>query len=323
MTDLRRIDVNLIVVLDAILTEMNLTRAGEVIGMSQPAVSGALARLRTQFDDPLLVRKGKVFEPTPRALELRPIVAQAMQEIQRTFEILPTFDPATSTRTFYIEASDYTLAQITAPLINLIEAAAPGVHLSFDSMPPELGISQVDLLRRDVIIAATGLGIAGKRKALFSDTFVCIVDANNPRLVDGALDLAALAELRHCAVSFGEGVPTPMDYALSDAGIVPRNGVTVHGFLPVPFAIAGSSMFGFVPERVANEYNAKLGLVVAQTPLTAATLIESVHWHPSKNNDPALKWLVGMLRQAAEVVEFGTDFATDAAALDELEAGGF
>jgi LysR family nod box-dependent transcriptional activator len=295
------------VVLDAILTEMNLTRAGEVIGMSQPAVSGALARLRTQFDDPLLVRKGKVFEPTERALELKPIVAQAMLEIERTFDISPTFDPKTSTRTFYIEASDYTLAQITAPLINLIEAEAPGVHLSFDSMPQELGISQVDLLRRDVIIGATGLGIAGKRKALFSDTFVCIADAKNPRIENGALDLEALAELRHCTVSFGEGAVTPMEYAMADAGIVPRVGVTVRGFLPVPFAIANSSMIGFVPERIANEYAAKLGLVVVSTPLPQATLIESVHWHPSKNNDPALKWLVGMLRQAAEVVEFGGD----------------
>ena len=307
MTDLRRIDVNLIVVLDAILTEMNLTRAAEAIGMSQPAVSGALARLRTQFNDPLLVRKGKVFEPTERALELKPIVAQAMVEIQRTFEILPTFDPATSTRTFYLEASDYVLAQLTSPLLNLIKTEAPGVHISFDTMPPELGISQVDLLRRDVIIAATGLGIAGKRKALFSDSFVCIADAKNPRLLDGAFNLEDLAELRHCQVSFGEGVPTHTDFTLSEVGVVPKVGMRVRGFLPVPFTIAGSEMIGFVPERIANEYGPSLGLVIAKTPLPQATLIESVHWHPSKNGDPALKWLIEMLRRASEVVEFGSE----------------
>ena len=307
MTDLRRIDVNLIVVLDAILTEMNLTRAAEAIGMSQPAVSGALARLRTQFNDPLLVRKGKVFEPTERAIELKPIVAQAMVEIQRTFEILPTFDPATSTRTFFLEASDYVLAQITSPLLKLIEAEAPGVNISFDVMPPELGISQVDLLRRDVIIAATGLGIAGKRKALFSDVFVCIADSKNQRIVDGEFDLDALADLRHCQVSFGDGVPTPTDFLLSDVGIVPRVGVRVQGFLPVPFTIANSEMIGFVPERIANEYGPGLDLAIVKTPLPQATLIESVHWHPSKSSDPALKWLVEMLRRASEVVEFGSE----------------
>jgi len=307
MTDLRRIDVNLIVVLDAILTEMNLTRAGEVIGMSQPAVSGALARLRTQFDDPLLIRSGKGFEATPRAEELRPIVARAMVEIQRTFEILPTFDPLTSTRTFYLEASDYVLAQITSPLLGLIAKEAPGVHIAFDVMPPELGISQVDLLRRDVIIAATGLGIAGKRQSLFSDSFVCIVDANNPRLRDGQLGLTDLAELRHCMVSFGDNIPTPADYKLSEAGIVPNVGMRVRGFLPVPFAIAGSSMVGFVPEKIAEEYGPRLGLVVAKTPLPSVTLIEAVHWHPSKNADPALRWLIGMLRKAAEILEFGLD----------------
>jgi LysR family nod box-dependent transcriptional activator len=314
MTDLRRIDVNLIVVLDAILTEMNLTRAGELVGMSQPAVSGALARLRTQFDDPLMVRKGKTFEATPRALELKPLVALAMQEIQRTFEILPTFDPKTSTRTFYIETSDYVLSLITSPLINLIEQEAPGVTIAFDVMPPELGISQIDLLRRDVIIAGVGLGIAGKKKALFSDTFVCIADANHPNIKDGAFTFDDLKELRHCSVSFGVNVPSLIDYQLMDAGITPRVGVRVSGFLPVPFAVANSPMIGFVPERIANEYGPALGLVIVDTPLPVSHLIESVHWHPSKNADPGLVWLTAMLRKAAEIIEFGSD------PLDESES---
>jgi len=81
----------------------------------------------------------------------------------------------------------------------------------------------------------------------------------------------------------------------------------VRGFLPVPFAIAGSSMVGFVPEKIAEEYGPRLGLVVAKTPLPSVTLIEAVHWHPSKNADPALRWLIGMLRKAAEILEFGLD----------------
>lgn len=305
MTDLRKIDVNLIVVLDAILNEMNLTRAGDAIGMSQPAVSGALARLRTQFDDPLLVRNGKVFEPTERALELRPVVAQAMVEIKRIFDILPEFDPTTSTRTFYVAASDYALAQLTSPLIRLMKAEAPGTSVAFETLPREMGISAVDLLRRDVIVAATGVGIAGKHQSLFSDNFVCIIDKNNPLLRDGKLEASDLAELRHVKVSFGEGIVTPTDNALTDLGITPLIGVVVDGFLPVPFAVSQTMMIGFVPERVANEYGERLGLVIAETPLHSAMLIESVHWHPSKSGDPALKWLIGMMRKAAEEIEFG------------------
>ena len=305
MTDLRKIDVNLIVVLDAILNEMNLTRAGDAIGMSQPAVSGALARLRTQFDDPLLVRNGKVFEPTERALELRPVVAQAMVEIKRIFDILPTFDPATSTRTFYVAASDYALAQLTSPLIRLMKQEAPGTSVSFETMPSQMGVSAVDLLRRDVIVAATGVGIAGKHQSLFSDNFVCIVDKNNPRLRDGKLELSDLNELRKVKVSFGDAIALPTDIAMAELGITPQLGIVVDGFLPVPFAVAQTTMYGLVPERIANEYSERLGLVVAETPLKVPVLIESVHWHPSKSGDPALKWLIGMLRKAAEEIEFG------------------
>jgi LysR family nod box-dependent transcriptional activator len=306
MTDLRRIDVNLIVVLDAILTEMNLTRAGEAVGMSQPAVSGALARLRQQYGDPLLVRKGRVFELTELAEALKPIVTEAMTEIQRTFEIMPTFDPKVSTRTFSIAASDYVLSQMTGQLLALIEKEAPGVNISFDSLPPDASVSPVDLLRRDVIISGDPR-IAGKRKSLFSDRFVCIVDEKNPRLRGGKLSLADLEELRFVRATFGEDITTQVDQLLSQAGVVPRIGITVRGFVPVPFAVADSTMIGFVPERLAEQYKESLGLVIAETPLPPSMLIEAVHWHPSKTSDPALKWLIEMLRKTSENIEGSID----------------
>lgn len=305
MTDLRKVDINLIVVLDAILSERNLTRAGELIGMTQPAVSGALARLRQQYDDPILVRVGRGFELTPRGEELIPVVREAMVEISRTLELLPIFEPATSTRTFYISASDYLLSQMTSPLLSVIEQAAPGVNVEFDALPAGANVEPNDLLRRDVIIAGTGRGVPGKRQSLFSDTFVCIVDKTNPRLREGQLSLSDLADLRHVHSSFGEHVHTHVDDMLANAGISPRIGVAVQGFLPVPFAVSGSSMVGFVPERLSEQYSESLGLTIAKTPLTSVTLVEAAHWHPSKTADPALKWLVSILRTASEIVEFG------------------
>ncbi|TQL48417.1 DNA-binding transcriptional LysR family regulator [Homoserinimonas aerilata] len=307
MPDLHRVDSNLIVVLDAILSEKNLTRAGELIGMTQPAVSGALARLRQQYDDPLLVRTGRSYELTPKAEALLPVVEEAMAEIARTLEVLPTFDPETSTRTFLVSASDYVLSVMTAPLLELLGQQAPGTGVSFEALPTEQIVSPNDLLRRDVFVTGTGRGVPGKRQSLFSDRFVCIADARNPRLREGALSLADLAELRHVMSNFGELALTHVDDMLSSAGIAPKVGVSVQGFLPVPFMVSGTAMIGHVPERLALLHRESLGLTIAETPLNASTLIEAAHWHPSKNDDPAIEWLVGVLRKAAELIEFGDD----------------
>jgi LysR family nod box-dependent transcriptional activator len=303
MADLRRIDMNLIAVLDAILTEMNLTRAGEMVGMTQPAVSGALARLRQQFDDPLLIRVGRNFVLTEKAEALKPLVSEAMVEIARTFEIMPNFEPETSTRTFSIAASDYALSQMTSALLGLINEVAPNVNVDFVELPTDRSVSAVDLLRRDVIVSAVGVGIAGKHKSLFSDTFVCVADAKNERLVDGAFDIEDLKALRLARVTFGERAGTPVDVLLSEAGVVPKEAISVRGFLPIPFAVANSNMIGFIPERVAKQYGPALGLVVAKTPLPTLTLIEAVHWHPSKSEDPAIKWLISMLLKTAEIID--------------------
>ncbi len=304
MTDLRKVDVNLIVVLDAILKEKNLTRAGELIGMTQPAVSGALARLRQQYDDPILVRNGRTFDLTEKAQSLVPLVDEAMVEISRVLELSPIFDPATSTRTFFISASDYVLAQMTGVLLDLLAEQAPGIHVEFDSLPVDAVVSPNDLLRRDVIIAGTGRGVPGKKQSLFSDRFVCIVDAANERVVNGTLTVEDLQEMRHVRSNFGETIHTHVDDMFTSAGIVPRVAISVQGFLPVPFVVSGTPFVGYVPERLALAYQDQLHIRVVETPLSPPTLVEAAHWHPSKTNDPATKWLVTLLRRAAELVEF-------------------
>ena len=304
MTDLRKVDVNLIVVLDAILKEKNLTRAGELIGMTQPAVSGALARLRQQYDDPILVRNGRSFDLTEKAESLVPLVDEAMIEISRVLDVSPTFDPTSSTRTFFISASDYVLAQMTGVLLDLLAEQAPGIRVEFDSLPVDAVVSPNDLLRRDVIIVGTGRGVPGKKQSLFSDRFVCIVDAANERVVDGKLTVEDLQEMRHVRSSFGEVVHTHVDDMFTSAGIVPRVAISVQGFLPVPFVVSGTPFVGYVPERLAVAYQDELHLTVVETPLAPPTLVEAAHWHPSKTNDPAIKWLVALLRRASELVEF-------------------
>lgn len=305
MTDVRRLDFNLVVVLDALLIERNLTRAGERINMTQPAVSGALSRLRELFDDQLLVRDGRGFILTPRAEALIPTVAECMAEVERTFAALPDFTPATSTRSFVVAASDYVLSEITSPLLGILEREAPHTRVEFTGLAVDAEISAVDLLRSDVTIAGTGRGVPGKRASLFSDTFVCIADAANPALEDGRLSIEALQALRHVRSVMGTHVTTHIDDMLAAAGFLPPVAVTVEGFLSVPFAITGTPWIGWIPERTAKRFAPALGLVVAETPIAPSVLIEAAHWHPSKSGDPALQWLVQQLRAASEVVEFG------------------
>jgi DNA-binding transcriptional LysR family regulator len=302
--DLRGVDINLLVVLDAVLSERSLTRAADILGTSQPTVSGAVAKLRTMLDDPLLVRSGRLSELTPRAEALQPVVRAALDEIDRTLNLRPMFDPLASARHFRLAASDYALSVMTAPLLAVLEQAAPHITIDFG---PLSNFEAVDLLRDDVVVASAARGVPGKHQALFSDTIVCIVRSGHPALVDGTLSLEHLATLPYVQVAFGDGIVMYADDSLASAGVSPRVARTVPGFLPVPFTVAGSDRYGFVPERVADRYAAELGLEVARIPISLPVLVEAAFWHPSRNDDPALRWLVSILREVAERVEFADD----------------
>jgi DNA-binding transcriptional LysR family regulator len=303
VTDLKRIDLNLLVVLDAILNEMNLTRAGEVVGMSQPAVSGALSRLRQQFDDELLERKGRKYQLTPVAESLKPAVNEAMIEIRRTFDLLPTFDPATSTRTFYISATDYFLSQITSPLLNLLKDEAPGVDIKFSVLPKDPAMAEIDLLRRDVLIASPAIGLPGKKQALFSDSFVVITRKNHPEVKKGKLSLDQLKKLPRVHLNLGSAKHQVdqmfADFKFDDDTEV----VSVTEISMVPLMVSETDLIGIIQERLAQKLVDAIDIQIVETDLPRITMIESVHYHPSKTNDPAIAWLVKMLRKAAEVVD--------------------
>lgn len=289
-------DLNLLLPLKVLLEEGNVTRAGQRLELSQPAMSAALARLRRRFDDELLVRSGRDYELTPFARELLPEVQHAVRLMGVALHLEDGFDPATSSRRFRVAMSDYAIAVVHEPLVRLVQAEAPGVRLSIDYLGSGVRESPTALVEYDTLIAPLGFGFPGESRPLWRDRMVILVDRNNPRLVEGRLTLEDLAALPHAAASFGSGVLTPVDRAFGELGIDREVALQVYGFLPLPFIIEGTEMVAVVPELLTRMLIREGGpLVVVEPPFGDVVLAEGYWFAPNRLSDPAHRWLFGRL----------------------------
>jgi len=296
-------DLNLLLPLKVLLEEGNVTRAGQRLELSQPAMSAALARLRRRFDDELLVRAGRDYELTPFARDLLPEVQHALRLMGAALHLEEEFDPATSSRTFRLAMSDYAIAVVHEPLVRLVEAEAPGVRLSIGQLGTDLTTSPTSLIEHDALIAPMGFGFPGESRPLWRDRMVVIADRSNPRLADGRLTLEDLTVLPHAAAAFGPGVLTPVDRAFGELGINPRIALTVYGFLPLLFVIEGTDMVAVVPELLARMKVRDDGpLVQVEPPFDDVVLAEGYWFDHDRLSDPAHRWLFGRLDAVREEI---------------------
>jgi DNA-binding transcriptional LysR family regulator len=286
------IDLNLLLSLKVLLEEGNVTRAGQRLSLSQPAMSAALARLRRRFDDELLTRSGRDYELTPFATELLPEVQHAVRLLSKALRVEEDFDPSTSERTFRLMMSDYAVAVVHEALVTRVSALAPGVHLQIEPMGPDIRSSDRVLVECDALIAPLGFGFPGESRPLWRDRMVCIVDRNHPRLRDGTLTMEALADSPHAAATFGPAVLTPVDRVFGELGIERRVQVTVPGWLPLGFVIEGTDLVAVVPERLARMQTGKGGpLVLVEPPFGEVVLAEGYWFGKDRLADPAHQWL--------------------------------
>jgi len=303
---LRDVDANLLLSLHALLEERNLTHAGTRMTMSQPAMSGALARLRKHFDDELLVRSGRGFELTPLAEELRPAVAEAVEAAEALLGNQREFSPRSSTKQFDVSMSEYAMTVLSEPLTRLLREQAPGCSVSFDSVPPSRDQFEIQLMRRDLIVVPLGFDLPGRTQPIFTDELVCVVARTNPRLREGALSLEDLRAMPHAVAEFlsAEDRQRPLEIAVAEKGLADRVVlVQVTSLLTLPFAVAGTDMCAFVPGRLAGRCVDMLDLVIAATPLDTVRITEAAHWHPRRAGDPAGVWLRRLLYDVAVDVE--------------------
>jgi DNA-binding transcriptional LysR family regulator len=311
VTGVGGIDLNLLITLGALLEERNLTRAGEKINMSQPTMSGALARLRLHFGDELLVRSGRQYVLTPIAERLLPAVQEALRQVERTLDVAPEFDAETSKRRFSLALSDYAVTVLIEPLLRRVHELAPGVGLELSPIPPDMQESDRGLLQHDLLIGPLGFRFLGRSEVVFRDRFVCIADPGNPRLRDGWLSLADLGELPHAAATFGHAMLNPAERALEELGVRRNVQVTTVGWLSLPFVVAGTDLVAVVPERLARRVAAAAGVAVAEPPFGRVELVEAAWWHPMRTTDPALAWLRAVLTKAAASLQLSGDDTRD------------
>jgi DNA-binding transcriptional LysR family regulator len=287
------VDLNLLAVLGALLELRNVTRAGERLSLSQPTMSGALARLRQHFGDELLVRSGREYRLTPMASGLLPAVREALGQVERTLSVPAEFDPATSQRRFSIAISAQSIIELSG-LLRRVHELAPGVRL--DTWPITTALMETghSLLGYDVLIAPAGFRADSDPEVLVRDRVVYVADPANPRLrasADGAWRLTAedLAGLPHAAARLPQA--DLVTSALDGLGVTPRVVATTGGWLPLPFLVAGTDMVAAVPERLARRVSSAAGVTVTEPPFGTVELVEAAWWHPMRASDPALTWL--------------------------------
>lgn len=300
----RRLDLNLLVALDALLSERSVSRAAERLCLGQSATSSALARLREHFNDPLLVQVGRRLEPTALGLELLPKVREALALTREIVDAPVNFDPARCTRHFTLVASDY-VAGVLLPAVSLeLARIAPGVRLTLRDLPvPRDGdvVSEaLDYRRSDcVIVPQRRLNPAYPHVPLMSDQLCCIVCARQARFADG-LSLASYCEAEHVVREFADGQNLAMDAVhLHELGIQRRVAVALESFVLMPEFIVGTARIATVFRRQARRFAEHYGLRIHPAPLAFPDAVQVLQWHPYQERDPAMLWFRGLLLEQA------------------------
>ncbi len=295
--DFTAVDLNLLKLLDALLRERSVTRAGQRLGLSQPAASRALGRLRRLLGDRLVVRTSKGLDLTPRAAALAEPVARLL-EGARAIVAPAVFDPATASDRITIAAVDHMTLMLMPALISRLTRLAPGLDLE---IPPLRG-DTMDLVSQGVADLALGvyddLPAGFFRRSLYDEDLVCVVRRDHPVIAAG-LTLERFIALSHVLVTITGQGETLVDGALARQGLKRRVAVRLPHFLAAPMLVAESDMILSLPRLLAHRLAAATPIAVLELPLETGVFTPSMIWHERRHDDPAHAWL---RRQVVEAV---------------------
>lgn len=295
--NLSRVDLNLLVVLDALLAETSVTGAARRVGLSQPAVSNALTRLRDLVGDPLFVRDGRGIVATPRARALAEPLRRALAEIGDALEPLAPFDPRRARRTFVLAAPDIAELVLIPPLVARLQAEAPGVEIrvvSGHAARPSEPRTEGD---PDLVISMVS-DAAPHCAPLFSLEFVCLVRRDHQR-VGSRMSLARFLELDHVLVAPGGTSGGVIDELLAARGHKRHVALTLAHFFSAAMVVSRSDLVMSATSVLAAIAERILPVRSLRHPLDAPTVTIGQRWHARDNDDPGHRWLRGLIAEVA------------------------
>ncbi|HGM6357313.1 TPA: LysR family transcriptional regulator [Stenotrophomonas maltophilia] len=296
--DTKKPDLNLLVTLETLLTEQNVTRAAERLHLSQPAVSTQLSRLRTLFDDPLLVPTQRGMTPTAKALELLDPLRLAMDQVRATLAEHHHFDPEKASLTVAIACTDYLQTAVIRPLAVALRKQAPGVRIALRHLDPSQLEAQMDSGEVDLALMTPEHGPNSLRaRHLFDERYVLIGRKQHPRLRRG-LTVEQFAELDHVIVSLrGGDFTTPVDDGLAALGYRRKMALSAASFLVVPEIVAHSNFVALVPERLVHDRRDALKII--ECPFPVPSFAVSMLWHERNHSHSGQRWLRDVVLELA------------------------
>ena len=297
--NLRQFDVNLLVALDALLTERNVTRVAERLFLSQSAVSGRLSRLRHAFGDELLVRVGRNLEPTTFAIGIAARVRACVREFEDLLNSTQPFTPETENHTFRIAASDYAVLLLFGPLMQRLEALAPNLSVRFIKLDQAMGerAAAGDI---DFSILPAQIDPGPPSSALLEDSWVCAVWSGHPSL-GATLTLDEFLSQPHLAFNFSDsGHASVADEYLAHNGYERRIVASTESFAAAPFLLAGTRLVTTVPRRLGERLGAAADIRLLELPFDVPLLCLKLAWSARYTSSPKHVWLREQLIEVAQ-----------------------
>jgi DNA-binding transcriptional LysR family regulator len=300
--NLAGIDLNLLVVFNALMTERQVTRAGELIGLSQPATSNALARLRKLTQDDLFVRSRGELHPTLVAFELAQQIQPALNQIQMALSSAQPFDPMTSDRVFNIGMSDYAEFVLLPQLLEKLETAAPHVKIQVKSGDRQHCLALLDKGEIDLLCGLIPEKITWhQQQLLFHEQFVCVCRYDHP-IIGDALSLREYVNASHLLVSVQEDMVGRVDCLLAKQNLKRHIALSIPHFLVAPSILARTNFIATLPARLAHELAPTLNLKILPCPVPLKGFSVFMRWHQSTGNHATHAWLRGIITEVAEDV---------------------
>lgn len=299
-----KLDLNLLVALDALLSEQNISRAAEKIHLSQSAMSNALSRLRDYFNDELLVQVGRKMEPTPRAEALKDAVRDILVRVDATVAAHPEFVPAQANRLFRLFVSDYTMTTLMPHLFALAYKEAPGIRFE---LRPQVAYPHRVLERGEadlLIIPKEYCSTEHPAEVLLEETYCCVVWNHSP-LSQGEMTNERYMAAGHVIVQVGDAQTTLEDWFMQRLGVVRRVEASTYSFVSPAHLLVGTNRIATMHRRLAEEAARSLPIVLREAPVPVPTLEQAMQWHKHRTSDPGLTWLRRLLKEAVAKMDEG------------------